>query len=138
MNSSFEFLESRQLLSAGVKHLHQTAPSGNWPRRATTSRRRWPVRRLLRGHIRQVQLRTAYGFNDLSLPNVSGDGAGQTIAIIDAYDDPNFVNTGSASFTSSDLHKFDTTFGLQDPPSFIKVNRNRRHNAARAEHRMGR
>ena len=39
---------------------------------------------------------------------VTGSGAGQTIAIIDAYDDPNIVG---------DLHQFDLQFGLHDPPS---------------------
>src|SRR5207249_3405408 len=40
-------------------------------------------------------------------------GGGQTIAIIDVYDDPNI---------QSDLQVFDQTFGLPDPPSFTKVN----------------
>jgi len=54
-----------------------------------------------------TQIRQAYGFNA-----ISGNGAGQTIAIIDAYDDPN---------VAGDLHKFDTQFGLADPV-FTKVN----------------
>src|SRR5262249_54295206 len=47
------------------------------------------------------EIRPAYGLNQ-----VSGDGSGQTIAIIDAYNDPNIV---------ADLHAFDVTFGLPDP-----------------------
>ena len=49
------------------------------------------------------QIASAYGFNKLS-----NDGTGQTIAIVDAYHYPTVV---------SDLHLFDTTFGLPDPPS---------------------
>ena len=54
-----------------------------------------------------AQVRHAYGFDKLSY-----DGTGQTIAIVDAYDDPNIV---------SDLRVFDRTFGLADPPSFVKT-----------------
>ena len=42
---------------------------------------------------------------------MAGDGSGQTIAIVVAYDDPNI---------SSDLKQFDRQFGLSDPPSFTK------------------
>lgn len=49
------------------------------------------------------QLRTAYGVN--SLPK---QGAGQTIAIVDAYGDPNI---------EQDLKTFDSTFSLNAPPS---------------------
>src|SRR5207237_345698 len=43
---------------------------------------------------------------------VAGDGAGTTIAIVDAYDDPKIAN---------DLHQFDVAWGLPDPV-FTKVN----------------
>src|SRR5262249_2532853 len=43
---------------------------------------------------------------------IKGDGTGQTIAIVDAYDAPTIVN---------DLHVFDVAFGLPDPPSFTRV-----------------
>ncbi len=68
-----------------------------------------------------AELRTAYGDDDIRFSSVAGDGSGQTIAIIDAYDDPDFVDTGPG-FSSSDLAKFDQKFGLPDPPSFIKLN----------------
>jgi subtilase family serine protease len=54
-----------------------------------------------------AQIRHAYGFDKLPF-----DGAGQTIAIVAAYDDPK---------VSSDLRYFDRTFGLADPPSFVKA-----------------
>jgi len=48
-----------------------------------------------------AQIRAAYGFTGLS-----ETGAGQTIAIVDAYGD---------STISADLHSFDQQFGLADP-----------------------
>ncbi len=54
-----------------------------------------------------AQIQQAYGFS--SLPY---NGSGQTIAIVDAYDDPNIA---------ADLQHFDATFGLAAPPSFIKA-----------------
>jgi hypothetical protein len=64
-----------------------------------------------------ADVRTAYG-----LDGIVGDGTGQTIAIPDAYDAPNFVNSDSPNFSSSDLAIFDQTFNLPDPPSFMKFN----------------
>jgi len=53
------------------------------------------------------QIRHAYGFDQIGY-----DGTGTTIAIVDAYDDPNIAN---------DLHQFDLQFSLPDPV-FSKVN----------------
>ena len=63
------------------------------------------------------QIAQAYGFSGITFSNgsIKGDGTGQTIAIVDAYNDPNIVN---------DLHVFDQTFGLADPPKFSVVNQN--------------
>jgi hypothetical protein len=67
------------------------------------------------------QLRQAYGFNQIPLPageTFNDAGRGQTIAIIDALNDPNIV---------SDLQTFDETFhigGTADDPTstnFFKV-----------------
>jgi len=52
------------------------------------------------------QIEQAYGFNNVSL-----DGTGTTIAIVDAYDDPNIA---------SDLQGFDAAFNLSNPV-FTKV-----------------
>jgi subtilase family serine protease len=51
------------------------------------------------------QIQQAYGFNQIAFRNgtVLGNGAGQTIAIVDPYNDPNI---------SSDLQAFDAQFGL--------------------------
>ena len=63
-----------------------------------------------------TQIRHAYGFDNIRFSGgtIVGDGAGTTIAIVDAFDDPNIV---------TDLHKFDSQFGLPDP-IFTKVNQN--------------
>ncbi len=58
-----------------------------------------------------TQIRHAYGFDQVTFGSVIGNGAGQTIAIVDAYGDPNIAN---------DLHVFDLAFGLPDP-TFTKV-----------------
>ncbi len=61
-----------------------------------------------------AQIRQAYGFNSITFANgtIVGDGTGTTIAIVDAYDNPNIA---------SDLHQFDLQYGLPDPV-FTKVN----------------
>jgi subtilase family serine protease len=68
------------------------------------------------------QIRSAYGINDIMFGSITGEGAGQTIAIVDAYDDPDLVDSSSPAFGSSDLARFDQAFGLPDPPSFVKLN----------------
>jgi hypothetical protein len=95
-----ELLETRDLLSgfttdhvllhAGATPMGTTGPTGYTP----------------------SQVRHAYGFDQISFNGVAGDGRGTTIALVDAYDDPN---------VASDLHQFDLQFGLHDPPSFQKV-----------------
>lgn len=57
------------------------------------------------------QLTSAYGLSGITFStpagqSVQGNGAGQTIALIDMYHDPNLA---------SDLHTFDQQFGLPDP-----------------------
>jgi hypothetical protein len=67
------------------------------------------------------QIRHAYAFDQITFNGLVGDGTGQTIAIVDAFDDPKLVNSTDANFLSSDLHHFDQNFGLPDPPQFTKV-----------------
>jgi subtilase family serine protease len=62
------------------------------------------------GGFSPAQLRRAYGLDAVVFRagggTVAGDGAGQTIAIVDPYHDPTLA---------SDLHVFDQAFGLPDP-----------------------
>ncbi len=55
-----------------------------------------------------AQLRTAYGINDILFNGAQGTGAGQTIAIIDTYNDPNIF---------SDADMFDQQFGASSDSS---------------------
>ncbi len=71
-----------------------------------------------------AQVRAAYGFDAIRFNGVVGDGTGQTIAVVVAYDNPDLVSSTSGTFAASDLHRFDQQFGLADPPSFTKVDQN--------------
>ena len=60
------------------------------------------------------EIAAAYGISSITFAGgVTGTGAGQTIAIVDAYNDPNAL---------SDLETFDAEFGLANPPSFTQMN----------------
>jgi len=61
------------------------------------------------------QVATAYGINQIAFGGVVGNGAGQTIAIIDAFYDPSI---------GSDLARFDSQYGLSAPPSFSQYVQN--------------
>ncbi len=67
-------------------------------------------------------LRAAYGLDHVMFGNVAGDGTGQTIAIVDAFDNPAFLNTTDPHYAESDLAQFDAQLGIPDPPSFLKLN----------------
>jgi len=69
-----------------------------------------------------AEIRGAYGINDIKFSSIVGDGTGQTIAIVDAYDDPSFADSSAGGFNTSDLARFDQEFGLPNPPSFEKLN----------------
>jgi subtilase family serine protease len=50
-----------------------------------------------------AQVRAAYGFNQITFGSVAGTGAGTTIAIVDAYNDP---------YIASDLDTFDKKYSI--------------------------
>jgi Subtilase family len=98
--------------------------------RAARSRARHPRRPRRRTHLRletlesrtlltynPLQLQQAYGLNQVVLYDAAGnaypgDGSGQTIAIVDAYREPNIA---------ADLAHFDSVYGLPDAPSFTEA-----------------
>ncbi|HEY2838140.1 MAG TPA: fibronectin type III domain-containing protein [Pirellulales bacterium] len=95
-----ESLESRQLLTASgfqTDHLNVPAASSG-----------------VTGYT-PTQIRAAYGINAVSFGSTAADGSGQTIAIIDAYNDPNI---------RSDLAAFDSAMGIAAPKNFTIVNQN--------------
>jgi hypothetical protein len=103
-----EELEPRLLLTAVADHVLYHLPGRSRPLTNSTPAGLG---------FTPAQLRHAYGFDNI----LQGDGSGQTIALIDAYDDPRFVSSTDPNFLQSDLHRFDVAFGLPDPPSFTKV-----------------
>jgi subtilase family serine protease len=102
----FESLEARWVLSATIGSIDQvvTPNLDNISPLAVSSS---PI------GLTPAQVKSAYGFSSVNFGSVVGNGAGQTIAIVDAYNDPN---------VASDLTKFDQTFGLAAPPSLKIVN----------------
>ncbi|HEX3655624.1 MAG TPA: choice-of-anchor tandem repeat GloVer-containing protein [Pirellulales bacterium] len=58
------------------------------------------------------QILSAYNINQVEVDGQQATGAGQTIAIIDAYNDPDIA---------ADLQTFDTAMGLTAAPSFTVV-----------------
>ena len=69
-----------------------------------------------------AQIAGAYGINQIQFGSVTGDGTGQTIAIIGVGDNPSLLSTTDPNYGTSDLAVFDQEFALPDPPSFQKVN----------------
>src|SRR4051794_37144470 len=59
-----------------------------------------------------AEVATAYGLGGLSFGGRAADGSGQTIAIVDAYNDPNIA---------IELAAFDLEFNLPAPPSLTVV-----------------
>jgi len=103
----FEALEPRVLLSAALRPSELFVhPARVSPADLTYSS--------ADGYTPQ-QIRQAYDFDSITFQNgtVTGDGTGQTIAIVDAYNDPALV---------SDLAMFDNQFGIAAPPSLQVVN----------------
>src|SRR5262249_47226121 len=110
----FDCLEDRTLPSGSGIHpgyviMH---PAGASPAGSPT-----PVK----SAFTPAAIKQAYGIGQ-----VAGDGTGQTIAIVDAYDDPNLVSRSSSlpidsdtGFLSSDLHQFDVQYSLPEPAGFF-------------------
>ena len=110
---AFEQLESRNLLSAGGLTATQAVPLLSFSPAASSPSAAGSGGPTI---YTPAQIRHAYGFDQVSFSTsrgaVVGNGAGQTIAIIDAYNDPTI---------KSDLAAFDSTFRLAAPPSFTQV-----------------
>ena len=86
-------LESRSLLSAAPLSAHPMFEVGPLGGNTTP-----PA-----GAFTPAQIAQAYGFNGITFSGNAGNGSGETIAIVDAYNDPNI---------QTDLNTFDTQFGL--------------------------
>src|SRR5437763_12747115 len=100
---AFDRLEARELLSSTPGLSQVTVRSNATLASALMSHPTFPVSPSAfgappPGAFTPAQIQQAYGFNAIAFGISPGDGAGQTIAIIDAYDDPNI---------QADLNAFD-------------------------------
>src|SRR4051794_28356912 len=96
-----ESLESRRMLSAA-------ASTVAWPVHHSPKgpHRLQPLTTASPNGYTPSQLRHAYGLDNILINGVPADGTGQTIAIVDAYDNPKFVSSSLAGYATSDLFKF--------------------------------
>ena len=124
-----ELMEERTLLSIDLQYYHVIFDSGTSPLASGALQQIAPLATSPPSSAKTPhQIRMAYGLEDASgnplvkLGGIVGDGTGQTIAIIDAYDDPALVSSTAPNFNTSDLHLFDAQYGLTDPPQFLKLN----------------
>ena len=74
--------------------------------------------------LQALGVTNASGASQIKFGSVTGDGTGQTIAIIDPGTDPDLLSSASPNYStnSNDLHVFDQNNGLPDPASFQIVN----------------
>ncbi len=72
------------------------------------------------GPITPAQMQKAYGVNQISFGGVTGNGAGQTIAIVDAYNDPDIIADASTFNSQFGLQQFNVSGG----PTFKVINEN--------------
>ena len=61
--------------------------------------------------IDPAQMDAAYGVNAISFNGTVGNGAGQTIAIVDAYNDPNIISDASSFSSQWGLQQFNVSGG---------------------------
>src|SRR5689334_2351990 len=108
-------MESRVLLSTVVPTGWHATPSSFKPQVTpyipppTTGIANAPA-----GVFSPIQLQGAYALNNITFTGgITGDGTGQTIAIVVAYDYPS---------AQADLTAFDQNYGLPDPPTFSVLN----------------
>jgi hypothetical protein len=107
---ALEELESRTLLSAATPFVKPAPTTGR-----AAAYFAGP------GGYSPAQVRHAYGLDAVTTfyaangQAAAANGSGQTIAIVDAYNDPGIVN---------DLAVFDQQFGLAAPPRFSVINQN--------------
>ena len=102
-----ESLETRQLLSSTPSTFTSNAAT------AQALLQVLPMAGQATSGYSPQQIDLAYGIGGISFSGVAANGAGQTIAIVDAYNDPDI---------KSDLAAFDSHYGISAPPSFTVDN----------------
>ena len=103
-----ESLETRQLLSAAAAALNQVMAQPSVAANPTPL-----LSSLYPSGLSPTEVRQAYGINQITFQNgtIVGNGAGQTIALVVAYNDPNI---------GSDLKAVRPRVRTGEPPSFTK------------------
>ena len=105
--SAMEALENRVLLSCSpIVHSksHPVTPIGSTVFTAPITRfDSGTSPSVLSSPYTPAQVRSAYGVGSISFGGTAGTGAGQTIAIVDAYNDPDII---------ADTNTFSTDYGL--------------------------
>ena len=84
----FDALESRQLLSAAWGHLAALGAHPFFVEYHPATGTAPAAIQAAATEVTPSQMRIAYGVNNLSVNGIVGNGAGQTIAIVDAFCDP--------------------------------------------------
>ena len=134
-----EDLEGRVVLSL-LMPIKSTIRTRSRPIRRTPSighRRLWTSARPSPVGYTPAQIRAAYGINNIIFGAVTGDGTGQTIAIVNAYDDPAFVDSTDPNFSTSDLAAVRPGVRPARPAELHQVQRGRPDDEP-ARHRPGR
>ena len=113
-----EVLEGRQMLSAVAAFQPAIIVAGPVAAPIVGKNGVTPATSVASAPYTPAQMTTAYGVNQISFNGVTGNGAGQTIAIVDAFNDPNII-TDAQNFSSTfNLPQFNVSGG----PTFQVLN----------------
>ena len=110
-----EAVEQRTMMSATAATAAVLSPDAIYVRPALTAAATSTTSTPVDGALTPAETQLAYGFSTATFSSgtVAANGAGQTIAIVDAYNDPNIA---------ADLKVFDAEYGLAAPASLKVVN----------------
>jgi hypothetical protein len=112
-----EALEARQMLSAVAAFQPAIVVAGHVAAPGVTPHAVSPGTQATAPYT-PVQVATAYGVNLISFGGVVGNGAGQTIAIVDAFNDPDIVSDTATFNSQFNLPQFNVSGG----PTFSVLN----------------
>src|ERR1700677_4989176 len=106
-----EVLEGRQMLSAAAYQPMIVVAGAVAAPGKTTHGVTPPTTTEASAPYTPAQMTTAYGVNLITFNGVTGNGAGQTIAIVDAYNDPDIVSDAATFNSQFNLPQFNVTGG---------------------------
>ena len=116
--ASVEVLESRLLLSATAAYQPLIEVAGRVAAPVPGNQVIRPAVTLATAPYTPAQMTQAYGVNQISFGGVTGTGAGQTIAIVDAFNDPNIISDAAGFNSNFNLPQFNVAGG----PTFTVLN----------------